>query len=42
MYGGMDVWIHIFLTSALDGGMNGRNDTLAALPLGRKPPVAIV
>jgi hypothetical protein len=35
-YGGVDVYIHIFVTSALVGG-----EWLADLPPGKEPPVCI-
>jgi hypothetical protein len=34
-YGGMEVWLHSSLTSALDGG------EWSTLPLGKEPPVPI-
>jgi hypothetical protein len=38
-YGGVDVQIHIFLTSALE--MIGQLHAPAALPTGKGPPVPI-
>jgi hypothetical protein len=38
-YGGVDVKIHIFLTSALVG--SGQLHAPAALPPGKEPPVPI-
>jgi hypothetical protein len=39
-YGGLDVYIHIFLTSALAGG-GGQLHAPAALPPGKEAPVPI-
>jgi len=37
IYGGMKVYLHTFLTSALDGGEWPQLHALAALPLGKGP-----
>jgi hypothetical protein len=39
-YGGVDVYIYIFLTSVLVGG-DGQIHAPAALPPGKEPPVPI-
>jgi hypothetical protein len=40
-YGGMEVYLHTFVISALDGGVGGQLRAPVALSPGKKPPITI-